>query len=56
MKVDFGVLNSSLVPRLMVGSLSLVVVAIQMAGSAFLLGILEIPFSDRFAVSAKSTS
>jgi hypothetical protein len=47
MKVDFGTLNSPVVPRIMVSSLCTVIVAIQTAGSAFLLGILEIPFDRR---------
>ena len=41
--VDFGPLNSSLVPRILVSALCAVVIAIQMAGSAFLLGVMEIP-------------
>jgi hypothetical protein len=44
MKIDFGPLNSPLVPRVVVGSLCAVVVAIQTAAFAFLLGVLEIPF------------
>jgi hypothetical protein len=44
MKIDFGPLDSPLVPRVFVSSLSTVVVAIQTAGSAFLLGVLEIAF------------
>jgi hypothetical protein len=43
MKVDFGPLSSSLIPRVMITSLSGVVIAVQTAGAAFLLGILEIP-------------
>jgi hypothetical protein len=45
MKVDFGPLDSSLVPRIMVSSLCVLVVALQTAGSAFLLGVIEIPFT-----------
>jgi glycosyltransferase involved in cell wall biosynthesis len=41
--VDFGPLNSSLVPRILVSALCAIVIAIQMAGSAFLLGVMEIP-------------
>jgi glycosyltransferase involved in cell wall biosynthesis len=44
MKIDFGPLNSPVVPRVLVSSLCTVVIAIQSAGSAFLLGILEIAF------------
>jgi len=47
MWVDFGPLNSRLVPRILVSSLCAVVIAVQMAGSAFLLGVLEIPFRRR---------
>jgi glycosyltransferase involved in cell wall biosynthesis len=46
-KVDFGPLHSSLIPRVMIASLCGVVIAAQTAGAAFLLGILEIPFVDR---------
>ena len=46
MKIDFGPLTSPLVPRVMVGSLCTGVVGIQTAGSAFLLGVLEIPFRE----------
>jgi glycosyltransferase involved in cell wall biosynthesis len=44
MKVDFGPLASPLVPRILVSSVSAMVVAINTAGSAFVLGVLEIPF------------
>jgi hypothetical protein len=44
MQVGFGPLDSSLVPRVLVSSFCAIVVAIQTAGFAFLLGVLEIPF------------
>jgi glycosyltransferase involved in cell wall biosynthesis len=44
MKVGMGPLDSLLVPRVLLSSLCAVVISIQLTGSAFLLGVLEIPF------------
>lgn len=41
--VGFGSLNLQIVPRVLIVSLAMIVVAIQTAASAFLFGVLEIP-------------
>lgn len=47
LKIGFGPLNSPMVPRILVGSLSTLVIAIQTAGCAFLSGIMQIPFRQK---------
>jgi hypothetical protein len=47
MEVDFGPLQSKLVPRVLVSSFCAIVIAIQTTASAFLLGVLDIPLRRR---------
>lgn len=54
--VDFGPLNDSEIPRIIVLGLTLVVIGLQAFFSAFLLGILEIPVSRQKAVTPHQTS
>lgn len=52
----FGNLSSPLVPRAVIAGLSLIVIAIQLAFAAFLIGILEIPLTKRNGESTPSTA